>query len=142
MDGFDYTNPQNYRLFVEDRVRYGDLDAFGHTNNASIATYFDSARFALLEKIGMTTKPDSPLIGGLVQLNTSFRAELHYQDEIRIGISVLKLGTKSIRLASAIFRDLQCAAHAEAVLVPVNSRTRQGVELTEEMRQSLRPYMV
>ena len=78
------TSPASYRYWIDETVRFADLDPVGHVNNAAISTYFESARVALFHDSG-----NSPVSGPrsvvIARLTIDFRAELHYPDRIRIG---------------------------------------------------------
>ena len=49
---FDAVDPASYRFWIEDHVRFADLDPLGHCNNAAISTFFESSRVALFAAAG------------------------------------------------------------------------------------------
>ncbi|OYX80532.1 MAG: thioesterase, partial [Bradyrhizobium sp. 35-63-5] len=67
----------DYPHRVRDIVRFGDLDAQGHVNNAVFATYFESGRVALFRDrdLGIGV-PNATYV--LVRQEIDFLNELHW----------------------------------------------------------------
>ena len=42
---------QQYPVIVDDIVRWGDMDAFGHVNNTVYFRYFEQARIGYFEQV-------------------------------------------------------------------------------------------
>lgn len=133
-------SPAHYRFWVDEQVRYRDLDALGHCNSAVYSTYFEQARVTLLRSAGL------PLVGdadpfALVRQLIEYRAELMLGAKLRIGTRVTKLGRTSIAFDNAIFAGERCAATAEitGVLIAVNDR--RPMELSPELRAKLAAYL-
>jgi len=132
-------SPDHYRFWIEDRVRFADLDALGHCNSAVYSTYFESARVALLELVG------HPVIGratsfAIVRQVIDYRRELAMDARLRIGTRVTKLGRTSVGLVNAVFEGEACAATAEILGVVLSMATRRPVELPADLRERLSAY--
>ena len=56
------TSREFYPYWIDESVRFADLDPLGHVNNAAISTYFESARVALFSDAG-----NSPVIRSAVR---------------------------------------------------------------------------
>jgi acyl-CoA thioester hydrolase len=131
--------PGYYRFWVEDRVRFADLDVLGHCNSAVYSTFFESARVTLLDLIG------HPVIGrttcfAIVRQVIDYRRELAMGAQLRIGTLVTRLGRTSVGLANAVFEGEACAATAEIVGVVLSLDDRRPVELPWDMREKLGAY--
>jgi acyl-CoA thioester hydrolase len=131
--------PDYYRFWIEDHVRFADLDALGHCNSAVYSTYFESARVALLDLAGQ------PVVGrdtsfAIVRQLIDYRRELGLGAQLRIGTRVTKLGRTSVGFANAIFAGEVCAATAEIVGVVLSLETRRPVELPGDVRERLAAY--
>jgi len=76
---------------MSDNVRFADLDANQHVNNASFATYFETGRVALTKdpKYGLVS-PDLSWV--MVRLAIHFRAELRWRGTIDSRLGVTRLG--------------------------------------------------
>jgi acyl-CoA thioester hydrolase len=78
MSSPDRLEPSFYRHWIEDRVRFADLDPLGHCNNAAIGGFFESSRIALFADAG------HPVSGGalsipIVRVEIDFRHEILYR---------------------------------------------------------------
>lgn len=137
---FDLADPAAYRFWIEDHVRFADLDPLGHCNHTVISGFFESARVALFEAVGY------PVVGGrttfpIVRLLLEFRRELLCGARVRVGTRVAKLGRTSIGLAGGVFEGERCAATAEVVGVVIDLATRAPVELPAELRERLSAHL-
>jgi len=97
------------------QVRFGDTDRFGHINNASFATYVESARIELITSLGYP-------LGGMIlaHMAIDFRRQLHVGDALLVLTRVGRLGRTSIAMQQAMVRPvLPEAGHGPARVVPV-----------------------
>lgn len=115
-------------------IRWRDVDAYRHVNNAVYATYLEECRdelvAALLEGIGDTWDYV------LARVAIDYRRELTLDDDaVSARCSVARIGTSSITLREEI-RTLEGAlsAEAEAVLVARDLATGRSRPLTEAER--------
>jgi acyl-CoA thioester hydrolase len=133
---FDLTR---YKHWIDDNVRFSDLDPLGHVNNNAVGQYFENARAALYMEV-TPHWPHRNEIFVLAHTSIDFRRELHYPAPLRIGTAVLKLGRTSMTLANALFRGTDGLAYGESVSVLIDSRTRKPIEIPEEFRSILTKY--
>lgn len=94
---------QRYKFWVPIPVRWGDMDCYGHVNNAVYFTYCESARLAYFERIGMLSGqfPDTHK-PALVHASLNFRKQVVYPAELEVGARVPRIGTKSFTIDIAI----------------------------------------
>jgi len=139
MSSPDPLEPSFYRHWIEDRVRFADLDPLGHCNNAAIGGFFESSRVSLFTDAGF------PVSGGdlsipIVRVEIDFRHEILFDARVRVGARVLRIGRTSFTLAGAVF-DGQCgAATAQVVAVLFDLAQRRSVEIPADLRQALSAY--
>ena len=117
-------------------IRWRDVDAFGHVNNAVYATYLAECRDEWLERgLGDDQAAWDVVVA---RLAIDFRRELRLEDDVvvvRCGLA--RLGTSSVTTTETIVAGDELAAEAEAVLVARN-RDRDGSRpLTEAARAAL-----
>jgi acyl-CoA thioester hydrolase len=129
----------DYPHRVEETVRYRDLDAQGHANNALFATYFESGRVAMFRARDLGIGAPNAVFA-LVRQEIDFLRELHWQDSLVVGTAVLALGRTSFTLAQAIFADEGCAATGRAVMVTLDATTRKPRPLPPEIVVQLEPW--
>lgn len=136
----DLRDPGVYRFWIDEHVRFADLDPLGHANNGAIGTYFESARVAWLDSLREDGGHGGPAIV-LARIAIDFRRELHYPNRVRVGQRVLRIGRTSIVLGGGVFTVTEeapvCVATSEAVCVLFDLKTRRPVEIAEDQRALL-----
>ncbi|MFF0817534.1 acyl-CoA thioesterase [Rhodococcus sp. NPDC003318] len=119
-------------------TRWADNDHYGHVNNVTYYSYFDTAVNAFLIAESGVDIRDLPAIGVVAETSCSYRSELSFPDKLRVGLSVERLGTSSITYSLAIFREsgevLQLAATGRFVHVYVDAQSRRPVSIPDEIR--------
>lgn len=90
-------------------TRWGDLDMLGHINNVAYATYFETARVALLREAG-GREIDAALNCVVVQANFSYRASATHPSELKVESTITRLGNSSM-----VFRQLLQDRHGDTV---------------------------
>lgn len=122
-----------FRHWTKVPVRWGDMDAFGHVNNATYFTYCESARIRLFEDLDLdglaaTEGPGRRLGPGLVAASLSFRKQVKYPADLEVGLRVSKVGTKSFTVEYAVLRagEDEAVADGASVIVWVDYDARGG----------------
>jgi len=139
MSSPDRLEPTFYRHWIEDGVRFADLDPLGHCNNAAIGGFFESSRVALFTDAGFPVSKGTLSIP-IARIEIDFRHEILYGARVRVGARVLRIGRTSFTLAGAIFDADQCAAAAQVVAVLFDLAQRRSVEIPADLRQTLSAY--
>lgn len=115
-------------------IRWRDLDAYRHVNNAVYATYLEECRDELIDSLldGIGDAWDYVL----ARVAIDYRRELTQADGVVVvRCAVERLGTSSITLREEIrTRDGELSAEAEAVLVARDQKTGRSRPLTEAER--------
>lgn len=128
-----------YKHWVDDHVRFSDLDALGHTNNNAIGQYFENARAILFMEVTPQWPRRNELFV-LAHIAIDYHHELHMPAELRIGTRILGFGRTSMRMASALFHGSTGIAYAETVSVLINETTRKPIEIPPDLRKILMSY--
>jgi len=118
-------------------IRWRDLDAYNHVNNAVYLTYLEEARDEWLER---TLGRGGGAWGYvLARVAIDFRRELKQEDdEVVASCSLARLGTSSVTTREELrTRDGELAAEAEAVLVAQDRDSRETRPLSVEERTAL-----
>jgi acyl-CoA thioester hydrolase len=67
-------------------VQWGEMDAYGHVNNAVLFRYFESARVVYLERCGFVESMERDRIGAILHSTACrFRLPLCYPDTVEVG---------------------------------------------------------
>jgi acyl-CoA thioester hydrolase len=128
VEGFDFVHREH--------VRFRDLDAMGHVNNAVFATYVEQARIEYLRRLGVL---DGPLYMGMIlaRLELDFLAPAQPQGEVEIGVRASRSGTKSFDLEYELEQEGRAIARATTVLVAYDYEHARSVALPERWRERL-----
>ncbi|KFA91425.1 acyl-CoA thioesterase [Archangium violaceum] len=135
----DVETSDRYRYFLPITTRWMDNDAYGHINNVTYYSYFDTVANHYLIHEGGLDIVSSPIIGLVVESRCSYKAPLAYPDRLRAGLRVDKLGNRSVTYGIGIFKEgeEQAAAHGYFVHVFVDRQSRKAVSMPERMREAL-----
>src|SRR6478752_569286 len=127
-----------YPHWCSDTVRFSDQDGAGHVNNVAICAYMETARLTFMRDMGMMAPREEGLRGISAGMTVSFLAESHWPGKVELGTGVLKIGTSSITVASAAFRDDLCIAAAEMTVVRLKGKTPHPID--PAFREALEKY--
>ena len=131
----------NYRYFLSITTRWMDNDVYGHINNVTYYSYFDTVANHFLITEGGLDIHHSPVIALVVESQCSYRAPVAYPDRLRAGLRVDKLGNRSVTYGVAIFTDTdtdtEAVAHGQFVHVFVDRQSRRAVPIPEPIRTAL-----
>jgi len=118
-------------------IRWHDLDALGHVNNAVYATYLEEARDRWLA--GVLGLGETLWDYVLARLAIDFRRELKQDDgPVVVRTRLGRLGTSSVTLHEEIAaRAGWVAAEAESVIVARDAAAGRSRPLTEAERAAL-----
>jgi acyl-CoA thioester hydrolase len=124
-------------MFVyRERVRFRDLDALGHVNNAVFLTYIESARVAFLVDLGAATSlEDMSIIVARIEID--FRAPVGFGEEVEIAVRASRFGDKSFDLDYELRVADKVVAEAKSVLVGFDYEKGETVAIPEEWRERL-----
>ncbi|MBC7989358.1 MAG: acyl-CoA thioesterase [Luteimonas sp.] len=115
-------------------LRWRDLDAFNHVNNANFLTYLEEARIRWFESIGdpWVTDTFAPLLAA-VQMN--YRLPIPYPGTLMVELVTERIGTTSLtighRITSADGATLYADGHA--VLVWIDRASQRPIPLPEPL---------
>lgn len=129
-----------YPLFEPVSVRWGDMDAMGHVNNATYFTYCESARMRFFDRVGMEAHcADGQYGPAVVSATCNFYRQVHYPAQLEVGVRVSKLGKSSFTLEYALLRaeNEEMVADGSSVVVWVDYHAGKSLPLPEELRRAL-----
>ena len=131
----------DYPYFVPVTTRWMDNDVYGHVNNVTYYSYFDTAANHYLIREGGLDIHNGSVIGLVVESNCRYFAPLEYPQNLRVGVRVDKLGARSVTWGIAIFVEGadSAAAQGQFVHVFVDRVTRRPVaEMPKALLGALR----
>jgi acyl-CoA thioester hydrolase len=130
------------RFIYEVAVRWSDMDAYGHVNNARFLTLYEEARVAMFfvgaRAQGLTSFEDGIVIA---RHEIDYLRPVDYGDPVRIELWVSDLRAASFTVAYELFDGDVLASRAKSVCVPYNLTEAFPRRLTEAERDFLKPYL-
>jgi len=113
-------------------IRWGDLDAFGHVNNATYLVYAQEARFAWSKMIEMV----------VARAEVDFLAPI-YQGDIYLDIEIWvnRIGTSSFGVTYEMKNGDELVAVVKSVQVTVSMETKKSRPLNDAERDFLNKYL-
>jgi acyl-CoA thioester hydrolase len=117
-------------------IRWRDVDAYRHVNNAVYATYLEECRDEWVEAAVDDGGDAWDYV--LARVAIDFRRELRLEDkEVVVSCALERIGNSSLTLREQIrTRDGELAAEAEAVLVARDRVQGRARPLTEAEREA------
>ena len=133
-----------YRHFVPISTRWMDNDVYGHVNNVTYYSFFDTAVAQFLIDIGVLEVQRSPVVGFVVETGCCYFSPVEFPDRITVGLRLGAAGRTSVRYEVGVFRNAEQHASAEGhfVHVYVDRATRRPVPLPERLRAALEALRV
>lgn len=116
-------------------VRFRDIDAFGHVNNAVHVSYLEEARVAYFEQV---LSVDLGSVGTVVaSISVDYRRPIELDDELIVETTVPEIGTTSLTLDHELRVDGGVAATATVVLVLYDYETDAPRPIPESWRSTI-----
>ncbi len=140
------------KFTIEERVRWGDVDAANIIFYGSYIRFFEIAETELFRAAGM---PYGKVFDELdiwlprVHLECDFHRAAQMDDLLEVSVYVGKIGTTSLRLNfevrrktedGTIEKDLMATAHF--VLVSTDRKNLKPLPVPDELRRALEPYVM
>ena len=131
---------ENYKVFYPITTRWSDNDIYGHVNNVTYYSYFDTAANQYLIEEGGMDISDGRVVGYVVNSGCDYHSPITYPERIEAGLRVDKLGNSSVQYGIAIFREGENhpAAHGHFVHVFVERAMNRSVPIPEALRVALK----
>lgn len=133
-----------YRHFLAIPTRWMDNDIYGHINNATYYSFFDTVINRYLIDEGGLDIAAGPVIGLAVETHCQFHRALAFPEPVDAGLRVGKLGNTSVRYEVGLFsREAATpAASGYFVHVFVDRQSRRPTPLPPLVRAALQRLLV
>lgn len=125
-------------------VRWGDLDAFNHVNNAAFLVYAQEARLEWLAGIGGQWF-DQNAMPVVAAAHVNYRRQLAWPARIVVELEATRLGNSSVTIAHRIVAegDADCVyADGEVVMVWIDPASGKPVALPNAIRAACQSLTV
>jgi len=132
-----------FHFFHPVEVRYGDLDAQRHVNNAKYLTYLEQARLEYVRQLGLWDGETFAELGMIVaEVQITYRAPIHFGQAVRVGVRVARLGNKSMLMEYQLenAQDSGLFASATSVQVAYDYQVGKSMPVPELWRKKIAAY--
>lgn len=143
----DATTPETrdaYPHILPIQTRWMDNDIYGHVNNVTYYSYFDTVVNSYLIDAGGLDIHDGTVVGFAVETTCRFFKPVAFPERLAAGLRVGKLGNSSVRYEIAIFKDGDdtAAAAGHFVHVFVDRATDRPTPVPAAIRKALEKLVV
>jgi acyl-CoA thioester hydrolase len=125
------------------RVRWSDVDAYGHVNNVKYVEYFQEARIAMLSRdLGV---PAAGEVRGFVvaRMDVDYRRPLEFRtDPVWVRTWVTRVGRSSYELQAAVCDEGTVFATSRAIVVAFDPATERSRPIIAGERDALTGRLV
>jgi acyl-CoA thioester hydrolase len=129
----------DYKYIQTIPTRWMDNDVYGHVNNVTYYSYFDTIINTWLINEGGLDIHHGQSIGLCAESHCTFLAPITFPQTVEAGLRVEKLGRSSVRYGIGLFIAGETPAVAEGwfVHVFVDRDTRKSTPIGDNMRAAL-----
>ena len=129
---------KGFRFVHPVQVRFRDLDALGHVNNAVYLTYLESARLAYwLQVTGLRDLAAMNVI--LARAEVDYRSPVAFGDQLEIGVRCTSIRRSSLILEQAVVEtgSGRLVAEARKTLVHYDYAAGRSSAVPDDLRRQL-----
>ena len=128
-----------YAHFSTLTTRWMDNDIYGHVNNVTYYSYFDTAVNRYLIEAGVLDIHAGEVIGLVIETHCNYFAPLAFPRNVEAGIRVAHVGKSSVRYEIGLFEagEPMSAACGHFVHVYVDRQERRPTSLPDAFLQAL-----
>lgn len=125
-------------------TRWMDNDIYGHVNNVTYYSYFDTTINQYLIEVGGLDINNAPVVGYVVNSNCQFKKPVAYPDALEAGLRVIRIGNSSVTYELGLFRngDVDPAALGQVVHVFVDREQNRAAAIPQTIREALERILV
>jgi acyl-CoA thioester hydrolase len=130
----------DYPTVLEIPVWWGDQDSFGHVNNTVPLRWFESARIAYCERIGLWQTIVTERVGPiLAAISCNFRRQIRYPETVYAGARITRIGRTSLTMEhlAVSARERLVVVDGVSTLVVLDYTANRPVPVPEPVRAAI-----
>ncbi len=139
-DSFGVLELDGFPTVIHLPVQWGDMDAYQHVNNVVYFRWFESARIAYLEQIGLKRLYQTTGIGPiLAAIGCNYRRQLLYPDSVAVGARVCRIGRSSFEMEHGLFSVSQKVIIADGIstIVTFDYKQQKPIPIPDDLRAEI-----
>ncbi len=131
-----------FHHYIPVQIRFTDIDALGHVNNAVYINYFDLGKTRYFEDVmnGGINWHDVGVV--IVNINCSYFAPTLFEEPVEVMTKVTEIGTRSLHMEQRLINTetMQTKAVCYTILSGFSRETMKSVEIAPEWVEALEKY--
>ena len=125
-----------YPFVVQVPVRWRDIDAFRHVNNAAIVSYLEIARSEMWHEVFKGSDAmDIPFV--IARLEVDYKRPIKLYEKVLVGLKPADVGRSSFAFEYRIEAEGQTAVIARTLQVCIRHETGRPIRVPEEVSLTL-----
>jgi acyl-CoA thioester hydrolase len=133
-----------YKHKINITVRFSDLDAMGHVNNATFLTFLEEARFAYFSAVLKRDLSNLNFEAIIARIEIDYRNQICLGDKVSVYTRCPRIGEKSGDIENLIVVEKETenkiAASALSKLVTFDYKRGVSVPIPDDVRKALEDY--
>ena len=123
------------------KVRFYELDPYGHLNHSAYIQFFETGRIELLEHVGMDLESFAARGYRFVvnRIHTSFDRPVHAGDKVTVETEIVELRRASSMWRQRLVRDGEVVARQE-LRAAITDNDGKPVRAPADLAEALAPY--
>ena len=130
-----------YKFSIDIEVRFRDLDAFGHVNNAVYLTYFEVARMHYWKKV-FSENPYINIRFLVVRSECDYRSQAYLEDILRVAVRIPEIRNSSFVLDYQVteIETGRLVAEGKTVQAFYDDQTKKSRPIPPEIKTRMREF--
>jgi acyl-CoA thioester hydrolase len=141
-EGFSTPGEARSPLTILQPVAWGELDAYGHVNNANYLRWFETARFHYFELTGIIALHEMERKGPiLARSEVDYLAPVGFPDELLVNMRISKIGNSSLISHNEVWSTRQgrlCARSRHVIVMVDYGDGYAKIRVPEPIRAAIR----
>lgn len=130
---------QDFRFKVPIAVRFGDIDAMGHVNNALFATYFEVGRAEYFRQVlGVRSFREIDFI--MARIEIDFLRPVFLYQEVNLGLGVSRIGSTSFDFEYLLLASGEKAAAGRSIQVFFDYEKGEKKPVPERFKEAVAAF--
>jgi len=130
-----------YKFSIDLEVRFRDLDALGHVNNAVYLTYFEVARMHYWKKV-FNENPYLNILFLVVRSECDYRSQAQLGDILRVAVRIPEIRNSSFVLDYQVTEIVtgRLVAEGKTVQAFYDHKAKKSKPIPEEIRKRIEEF--
>lgn len=135
---------QKFKHVIPIKIRFSDLDAMGHVNNAAYLSFLEEARLAYYNQVLKMNTNNLEFDAVVARIEIDYLEQIRLGDRVEVYTRTGKIGNKSSDVEHLIVvvekQGRKIAARASTKLVSFDYKTNKTIPVPEEKRLTIERF--